>query len=391
MHLLFPFFIKHDLPSLKCSEEDCLADFLLRRDARMKNPGACSLEFQNVMQILTECLLKWDTKTQSSKGKGILGTVIAFAGADKEQGRKTLHRHWQIWVKEIDQNIRDCLFHKDDKTRLEARDTFIKHIDDVLSADYGSDLYISHRCVQKDKNEELKIDIADNLLKEKKEIDFRRARHKELSDEAKRNIMYCAECDKTISTVDIVNNSLKRWRDTVLSNERAQHNRPDTNIPLTPARLDMAAYTFSYHMNGGCALEKDCFGGNMHVRETLLKHRFKEHSSCHCGSCFKTSCECRFMFPFMSTPCTYIHEDKGDNNKNETLWYSLDGSVNTVYPFLILPKRPMGCQYLNSHNTTISYILNCNNNIQIGDASQVFYSTLYTSKSTQEEDSEKQL
>ena len=357
----------------------------------MSNPGACSLEFQNVMQILTECLLKWDTKTQSSKGKGILGTVIAFAGADEEQGRKTLHRHWQIWVKEIDQNIRDCLFHKDDKTRLEARDTFIKHIDDVLSADYGSDLYISHRCVQKDKNEELKIDIADNLLKEKKEIDFRRARRKELSDEVKGNIMYCAECDKTISTVDIVNNSLKRWRDTVLSNERAQHNRPDTNIPLTPARLDMAAYTFSYHMNGGCALEKDCFGGNMHVRETLLKHRFEEHSSCHCGSCFKTSCECRFMFPFMSTPCTYIHEDKGDNNKNKTLWYSLDGSVNTVYPFLILPKRPMGCQYLNSHNTTISYILNCNNNIQIGDASQVFYSTLYTSKSTQEEDSEKQL
>jgi hypothetical protein len=51
----------------------------------------------------------------------------------------------------------------------------------------------------------------------------------------------------------------------------------------------------------------------------------------------------------------------------------------------------MGCQYMNAHNTTISYILNCNNNIHIGDASQVFYSTLYTSKSTQEEDSKKQL
>ena len=88
---MFPFFIQHDLPSLKCSEEDCLADFVLRRDARISNPGACSLEFQSVMQILTECLLKWDTKTQTSKGKGILGTVIAFAGADEEQGRKTLH------------------------------------------------------------------------------------------------------------------------------------------------------------------------------------------------------------------------------------------------------------------------------------------------------------
>jgi hypothetical protein len=122
---------------------------------------------------------------------------------------------------------------------------------------------------------------------EKKEFDFRRARHKELYDEVNGNIMYCAECDKTISTVHIVNNSLKRWRDTVFSNQRTHYNRPDTNIPLSPARLDMAAYTFSYHMNGGCALEKDCFWGNMHVREMLLKHRFKEHSSCHSGSCFK--------------------------------------------------------------------------------------------------------
>jgi hypothetical protein len=57
---------------------------VLHRDARINNPGACSLEFQSVMQILTECLLKRETKTQTSKGKGILGTIIAFAGADEE-------------------------------------------------------------------------------------------------------------------------------------------------------------------------------------------------------------------------------------------------------------------------------------------------------------------
>jgi hypothetical protein len=76
---------------LKCSEEDCLADFALSKDARLNNPGACSLEFQSVMQILTEHMLKWDTKTKSSTGKGILGTVRAFAGTDEEQGQKTLH------------------------------------------------------------------------------------------------------------------------------------------------------------------------------------------------------------------------------------------------------------------------------------------------------------
>ena len=72
--------------------------------------------------------------------------------------------------------------------------------------------------------------------------------------------MYCAECDKTVSSVDIVNNSFKRWRDNVLQNERTQHNRPDTIIPLSQARLDMAAYTFSYHINDGCALEKIVLG-----------------------------------------------------------------------------------------------------------------------------------
>ena len=51
----------------------------------------------------------------------------------------------------------------------------------------------------------------------------------------------------------------------------------------------------------------------------------------------------------------------------------------------------MGCQFINAHNTAISEVLNCNTNLQIGDASQVFYSTLYTSKSTQDEDGEKQL
>jgi hypothetical protein len=98
--------------------------------------------------------------------------------------------------------------------------------------------------------------------------------HKDLYDKVNGNIMYCDECNKTMSTVDIVNNSLKRWRDTVFSNERTQHNRPDTNIPLSPARLDMAAYTFSYHMNGGCVLEKDCFGGNMHVEICMFGKRY---------------------------------------------------------------------------------------------------------------------
>ncbi len=82
---------QHNSPSLQCSENDCLADFVLRKETRLNNPGACSLEFQSVMQILIECILQRDTKKKKSLGKGILGTVVAFSAADEEQGRKTLH------------------------------------------------------------------------------------------------------------------------------------------------------------------------------------------------------------------------------------------------------------------------------------------------------------
>ncbi len=104
--------------------------------------------------------------------------------------------------------------------------------------------------------------------------------------------MYCEDCDKTISAVDIVNQSLQTWRDSIITGERAQYFRPDTQIPPSAARLDMAAYTFFYQMDDGCALEKDKFWGNIHVPETLLKYRFEEHSSRHSSLCFKKDCEC---------------------------------------------------------------------------------------------------
>ncbi len=87
----------------------------------------------------------------------------------------------------------------------------------------------------------------------------------ELYDKVKGGIMYCPDCNQTISTIDIVNKALQRWKDCLIPGDRAQHNKPDTMIPLSKERLDMAAYTFSHHMNGGCVLETDPFWGDINV------------------------------------------------------------------------------------------------------------------------------
>ena len=58
---------------------------------------------------------------------------------------------------------------------------------------------------------------------------------------------------------------------------------------------------------------------------------------------------------------------------------------------MVLPKRPMGCQFTNAHSNPFSAVFNFNSNISIGDVSHVYYTTFYTRKSTQEEDNKKQL
>jgi hypothetical protein len=70
----------------------------------------------------------------------------------------------------------------------------------------------------------------------------------------------------------------------------------------------------------------------------------------------------------------------------ETEWLYIDGTARKIYPYSICPKRTMGSQYLNTHSSTITDLLGCNSNIQIGSPRCVFYVVHYSTKNTQKED-----
>jgi hypothetical protein len=131
------------------------------------------------------------------------------------------------------------LFHKNVEIKHKARKKFCRIIDKVVCASYGQEVCITPRCVYQNK-----YDIPQNIFKQKESDIFRQARNKDACNEVKGGIMYCEYCDKTISTVDIINQSLQTWRDSIITGEKAQYFRPDTQIPLSAARLDMAAFPF---------------------------------------------------------------------------------------------------------------------------------------------------
>ena len=102
------------------------------------------------------------------------------------------------------------------------------------------------------------------------------------------------------------------WRDHALKDAKAV--RAHTFHPISDARKDMAAYTYSYHMPGGSNKETDPFWKNMKICQILLMHHFDHREWKHRSSCFKKGCECWFLFPFSSLQETLIHEDFGNDD-----------------------------------------------------------------------------
>ena len=63
------------------------------------------------------------------------------------------------------------------------------------------------------------------------------------------------------------------------------------------AKLDMVAYTHSYHMLHGCAhdlLSDKSLWKNQCLRDLLKQRKFDEHREKHTASCWKKGHVCRF-------------------------------------------------------------------------------------------------
>ena len=166
------------------------------------------------MQILTKTLFNWDTKKQKAKGPGIFGTVVAFAPADEEQGRKTLHRHIQLWVKEVDQNLRRELFHEEEDVKEKARIKFQNYIDKIMSTTFGPELLVPSSC----------SDAPPQT--------FRDARHQKLCPDIQGQVIKCGSQKDMISPMTLINHSLLKWRNHALR-DSMYHNR-NVNLKIRP-------------------------------------------------------------------------------------------------------------------------------------------------------------
>jgi hypothetical protein len=67
-------------------------------------------------------------------------------------------------------------------------------------------------------------------------------------------------------------------------------------------------------------------------------------------------------------------------------WYHHDGSNHYVCSYDVISKRNPWDVFVNTNNPTVSRIIGYNNNICMGSINTLYYCTLYTSKSNQEDE-----
>ena len=155
------------------------------------------------------------------------------------------------------------------------------------------------------------------------------------------------------------------------------------SFPIRNERQEIFAIRHPYdYIRGDITSNNSQFAFNADVRNNFLHLQFDQHAWDHRKSCFKKEDECRALLPQPIQSNWDVEFDE----ENATEWHMIDRRPKRVTPFTVLPQQNFGDQYLNVHNRIISNLFACNNNIQIGDLAHLFYNTLYSSKSTQEDD-----
>jgi hypothetical protein len=195
-------------------------------------------------------------------------------------------------------------------------------------------------------------------------------RHKAYCNIHKGGVGLCQRCSQVVSSADIVNAALNRWK------SFTQDRHTWGEFPLIPERMDVVALHYPYDLNQWPANSLELL-----MRNVLVKQHFNQHDWAHRPGCFKKGSECRFNLPQHISWETDIVFDE-----DRVQWYTLSPIDHWVSSFKVYTKRYLPDLFLNCHSPGISGLFGYNSNIQLGDVGHIFYNTMYGSKSNQAEE-----
>jgi hypothetical protein len=214
---------------------------------------------------------------------------------------------------------------------------------------------------------------------------LREMRHREYLKKHCGQVVQCSNCEKKWDTNQVVNSVLQK-----LYLDCKDNFSTYLQFPLTYEHTELMALRYQFDMK---AYTNDDVSVKR-LYKLLVLLFFNTHDWKHRKACFKKGNECRFNIPHKPIDkFTIEYSDSceenlfsGDPSSLICKWYHLDGSYHNVCSYEILAKRDSWDVFVNVNNPVVSEVLGYNNNVCMGNINTLYYCTLYTSKSNQEEE-----
>ena len=302
----------------------------------------------------------------------MFGNLKGWCHCVEEQGRKTLHAHFLLWL----ENWTDLLDGLGDPSK---RDHFVTILKDYAAKIISTKLHNSKDI----------ICACTNPMTKCSDQDFRNLRCLEgKTSIGGKAILKCFTCDKSFSSneltcIDIdkkLNNNGNALRETEVFDTGLLW---FTSSVLDKRRVLMELdlmHKFISEQKSKLILEID--SQNYKDSRFITTALRNLHNSEHCTKCFAKDIECRMHIP--SRGCD---EQTITFQTDKTPWYTWYGENISRNLFVLEGKRSHADSFVNSHNEIASMIFGCNTNVTCGvDGGSIMYITNYVSKCTQKDD-----
>ena len=320
--------IDDETPVSNLTDEQLLKRAKQRTELRIKNPGLCALFFEFVLEIIIEEVIGWNMKDGKARERGgLFGMPEAFVFAIEEQGRRTLHGHAQVWIRNFN-GTRENLHSLNRNVRRESERAIKELVDRTSSSRLVKfanrrnlqDTF-DHVCEVQDKRRRRQPQIVDDQQ-------LRNLRHCHGQKQNNGVFAVCPHCTigkwtapqvlevfltkhKKVPNLSYFpdNNGPRRLKAMCV-----EYQKPGTVAPVDGTIVD-AAYNLHQHSRASC-FKKTLTSPNVITTDpSNPNYRKRKRSNI-------IHAECRYHFPARKKPHTVIQ----DASDTEIQWHSWDGS-----------------------------------------------------------------
>ena len=358
------------------SDENLIGQFKQRCRNRLELPGLCAESYMAIVECFIKYVLQWDIEKNVNTGEGYFGFVEAFTKATEEQGRKSLHGHFLVWIKGWNCLLQRIMDPSSPSPIQRQQDlTLLKKYVSHCSSSSIFDEFKPGRCFaehsafyHKDCRSTRKHTVSRYTVTPVSERQLAEMRHKCFCHLHHGHIADCQKCNRKMTIHEVVTNALNHI-DTIVDNKY--------KYPDDAKRLDRLVYEmekdFDWFIGPPKKMARRIFAAN-----ALSNIHYTLHST----RCFKSSPSCYASLPRNPSEISIVAF-----SEELSKWPNWHGFPHQKRIFEVRLARNTEDVYTNTHNPDLSAMFLCNNNVAAAmTGASVMYCTAYNTKKTQKEE-----